>query len=165
MMYSLMGECMTSLKPFLQPFYAGYGPSARAGLGYISDPSRDISTELSHVGQSKGGAFTKGVKFSREADGTNPKKRERSEPSPRHPSQHRWEATKPDEKLMYDSRGLVVARVEAQTADPRPRRREDDEVELLQQDKLIIQQTTTLDQVEEMAPEHSPSMRTSGSNK
>lgn len=165
MMYSLMGECMTCLKPFLQPFYAGYGLSTRHGRDYNSDPLRDISTELSHVSQSKGGSFTKAGEVSRQANGTNPKRRERCQPSSSHPSQHRRGATKPEEKLTYEGRGTVVARVEAQARDPRGQRKGDDEVELLQQDKLVIQQTTTLDQIEEMAPEPTPSMRTSGSNR
>ena len=53
MQYSLMCECMSCLKPFLQPFYAGYGLSANYGLGNRYNPSRDPYAELTDFSRSE----------------------------------------------------------------------------------------------------------------
>lgn len=147
MQYSLMSECMTCLKPFLQPFHSDYGISVRHDLSYDSEPSPG-HTELSKIPNTQRRLFSKETKASQRSMVTHLEEKNLSLAE------------------AFGGRGSVMVSVEAQSAHPRQQRSDDEEeIELLQQGRMVIQQTTTLHQIEETAGEPTPSLYSKSSSR
>ncbi len=146
MQYSLMSECMTCLKPFLQPFHSGYGVSQNYSTDLRMNPSRDPYTELSNVSHAQDGVVKTDVKVGlREVISSTEGKKE-SQVLSRRSSPRR--VLRRDDivggfRFRADHGSTFTSHVEADNVGGGRKKSDEDDVELLQRhDNMVIQQTT-----------------------
>lgn len=149
MQFSLMSECMACLKPFLQPFYPGYGVSSQYNLGYHSNPSREVYTELSNISQSKGADFKKEMQISQLSVPSRAERRNASKTPSRRSSQRQIINVEHDPMPFQGKHASLTSRVEAQAGSKGARRSDEDDIELLPSAGMVIQQTRTVSMIEE----------------
>ena len=146
MQYSLMAECMSCLKPFLQPFHSGYGFSNNYALSSLSNPSRDPYAELSKVSHTELD-LEKPVKvLERE---TPQRQKGYTSPQSQRPPRRQDNGTF---RLRSDYASFTT-NVEANRSHNRSHTKlsDEDDIELLRQQNPGIQQTTTVSVVDESA--------------
>ena len=149
MLYSLMSECMSCLKPFLQPFHSGYGLSENYGLNSYSNPYRAPYADLSNVSRSEAEP-KKPLKVVERRD-------EESLRAPRRSSQGQRRRQELDNRAVmrseYSPFSSHTTHIEAEhrgNGKSHGRKHSDeDDVELLQRQSAGIQQTITISVADE----------------